>query len=52
MVGQTAINAEKIVNVIQEIVVEFGRSKDVGSVVKIRTAHLARTASMFDLLSS
>ena len=43
------IDAEKIVNVTQEIVVEFGPSKDVDNVVRIPIVHQVKIASMYEL---
>ena len=47
LVDQTETDAEKIVNVTQEIVAECGLSKDVENVAKIRTVHLAQIASRY-----
>ena len=49
LVDLTGINAGKIVNVTQEIVVEFGLSKDVENVVKIPIVHQVKIASMYEL---
>lgn len=46
LADQTAINAGKIVNVTQEIVVEFGLSKDVESVVRIPIVHQVKIAKI------